>query len=69
MSETQFKVLEQKIDDLIKLCADLNRENVNLKADAQQWAEERESLLARQEQARSKVETMLQRLKTMELEL
>lgn len=68
MSETQFKVLEQKIDDLIKLCADLNRENVSLKADARQWAEERASLLARQEQARSKVETMLERLKTMELE-
>ena len=68
MSETQFKVLEQKIDDLIKLCADLNRENVSLKADARQWAEERASLLARQEKARSKVETMLERLKTMELE-
>ena len=68
MPETQFKVLEQKIDDLIKLCAELNQENVSLKADARSWAEERESLLARQKKARTKVEAMLKRLRTMELE-
>ena len=68
MADTQFKALEQKIDDLIKLCADLNRENVSLKADARQWAAERDSLLARNEQARSQVEAMLGRLKTMELD-
>ncbi len=66
MPETQLKVLEQKIDDLIKLCAELNRENVSLKADARQWAAERESLLERNEQARDKVETILGRLKGME---
>ncbi|MEE4192020.1 MAG: TIGR02449 family protein [Halieaceae bacterium] len=68
MPETPFKALEQKIDDLIKLCADLNRENVSLKADARQWAAERDSLLARNEQARTQVEAMLDRLKTMELD-
>jgi cell division protein ZapB len=68
MPETQLKVLEQKIDDLIKLCADLNRENVSLKADAREWAAEREALLARHEQARDKVESMLSRLKGMEQE-
>ena len=66
MPETQLKVLEQKIDDLIKLCAELNRENVSLKADAREWASERETLLARNEQARDKVEAMLSRLKGME---
>ena len=66
MPETQLKVLEQKIDDLIKLCAELNRENVSLKADARQWAAERDSLLARNEQARDKVESILGRLKGME---
>lgn len=68
MPDTQFQALEQKIDDLIKLCADLNRENVSLKADARLWAEERQSLLARNEQARNKVEAMLKRLKTIEIE-
>lgn len=68
MPDTQFKVLEQKIDDLIKLCADLNRENVDLKADARQWAEERAALMARNEQARTKVEAMLKRLRSLELE-
>ena len=68
MADTQFKALEKKIDDLIKLCADLNHENVSLKADARQWAAERDSLRARNEQARSQVEAMLGRLKTMELD-
>lgn len=66
MPDTQLKVLEQKIDDLIKLCSELNRENVSLKADAREWASERETLLARNEQARDKVEAMLSRLKGME---
>ena len=66
MPDTQLKVLEQKIDDLIKLCSELNRENVSLKADAREWASERETLLARNEQARDRVEAMLSRLKGME---
>ncbi len=66
MPETQLKALEQKIDDLIKLCAELNRENVSLKADARQWTAERESLMERNEAARDKVETILGRLKGME---
>ena len=66
MPESQFKALEQKIDDLIKLCADLNRENVSLKAEARNWAAEREALVNRNEHAKGKVEEILTRLKTVE---
>ena len=66
MPDSQFKALEQKIDDLIKLCAELNRENVSLKAEARNWAAEREALVDRNELAKGKVEEILTRLKTVE---
>ena len=66
MPDSQFKALEQKIDDLIKLCAELNRENVHLKAEARSWAQEREALLTRNQTARVQVETILSRLKSVE---
>jgi len=68
MPETQFKVLEQKIDDLIKLCAQLNRENVSLKAEIRGWADEREALQERNAQAKRQVEAMLERLRSLETE-
>ena len=66
MPESQFKALEKKIDDLISLCAELNRENVSLKADAHAWAAERQQLVDRNELARTKVEAIISRLRTME---
>lgn len=66
MADTQFRALEQKIDDLIKLCSDLNRENVSLKAEARNWAVERDTLVSRNEVARGKVEEILSRLKSVE---
>jgi cell division protein ZapB len=66
MPESQFKALEQKIDDLISLCAELNQENVSLKADKETWRSEREVLVSRNELARHKVETILNRLRTLE---
>ena len=66
MPDSQFKALEQKIDDLISLCAQLNRENVALKADASNWEQERAQLQQRNELARTKVEAMISRLKAME---
>ena len=66
MPDTQFKVLEQKIDDLIKLCAQLNRENVSLKAEIRGWADERDSLIERNAMAKTQVEAMLERLRGLE---
>ena len=66
MSEAQFQTLEQKIDDLIELCTELNQENVSLKADAVSWHSEREHLVSKNKTARTRVETIIGRLKAME---
>ncbi len=68
MSDSQFKALEQKIDDLINLCADLNAENRALKADADSWVQERHALVTRNELARNRVDAIISRLKAMEQE-
>ena len=66
MAENQLKALEQKIDELISLCKDLNRENQGLKADSANWHSERQDLIDKNELARSKVAAMIERLRTME---
>ncbi len=66
MPDSQLKALEQKIDDLIRLCTDLNSENVALKADANSWLEERQQLMDKNELAKTKVEAIISRLKAME---
>lgn len=66
MPDTPIRALEQKIDDLIRLCTELNRENVSLKAEARNLAAERETLVARNDLAKDKVEAILSRLKTAE---
>jgi cell division protein ZapB len=66
MTESQFKALERKIDELITLCTQLDKENRSLKADTSSWQHERDQLLGKNELARSKVETMIERLKTLE---
>lgn len=66
MAENQFKVLEQKIDELITLCSELNRENQALKADSANWHQERQDLIDKNELARSKVAAMIDRLRAME---
>lgn len=66
MPDSQFNALEQKIDDLINLCSELNQENVGLKADASALQSEKQDLASRNLSARSKLETLLNRLKAME---
>jgi len=66
MAENQLKVLEQKIDELIVLCNDLNHENQMLKTDSAGWHQERQDLIEKNELARTKVEAMIDRLRTME---
>ena len=68
MNEMQLKALTRKVDDLITLCSQLDDENRQLKSDARQWQKERETLIEKTEIARSKVESMIARLKTLEQE-
>jgi cell division protein ZapB len=66
MAEAQLKALEQKIDELIALCSELNRENQLLKSRSADWQRERQDLIQKNELARTKVEAMIDRLRTME---
>ncbi len=68
MAELSLKSVERKIDELIKLCEELNRENQTLKASAEAWQQEREVLLEKTNVARTKVESMIQRLRALEQE-
>ena len=66
MSEDALKALEDKIDQLIALCAELNRENQALKEDNLNFQQERRDLIAKNDLARARVEAPLQRLRSME---
>jgi len=66
MSDDALKSLEEKIDQLIALCAQLNRENRALKEENLNYQQERRDLIAKNELARSRVEATLQRLRSME---
>lgn len=66
MDSQHLKQLERKIDDLIQLCGQLDRENRALKTQVNQWQHEREQLVHKTELARTKVEAMITRLKALE---
>jgi cell division protein ZapB len=66
MADSSLPALESKIDELIGLCRELNRENQRLKSDSLNWQRERQDLISKNELACSKVEAMLARLRSME---
>lgn len=68
MADPQFKALTRKVDDLIQLCEQLNEENRVLKSETINWRHEREQLIEKTEMARSRVESMITRLKALEKE-
>lgn len=62
----ELATLEQKIDELIETVEKLSSENKQLKTESNQLASDRLSLLEKTEQARTRVEAMISRLKGME---
>ncbi len=66
ISEEEFQRLEIRIDELIQTCEQLKQENRLLKAQQQSYSTERAKLLEKQEEARQRVQTMINRLKAME---
>lgn len=68
MNETTFKSLESKVDDLIQLCADMKRENQRLREEQHELQSERTNLLNKNQLARTRLEKVLDRLKSMQQE-
>ena len=66
MTEDRFHTLNEKVDDLIGLCAEMKRENQLLKANENSWGSERKDLVNKNKEAKSKLESILVRLKAME---
>lgn len=66
MDDQYISKLGRKVDELIQLCVDLDKENRQLKAEAFDWQEEREQLIQKTDMAHKSVQTMIQRLKEME---
>ncbi len=58
--------IEAKLQDVISLCERLRLENASLQDQQNSLIEERARLIEKNEQARSKVEQMIMRLKSLE---
>jgi cell division protein ZapB len=66
MDKQQITQLENKLDELVRLCETLNSENHILKSRESNWALERSRLVEKNELARIKIEAMIARLKSLE---
>ncbi|MBK8067061.1 MAG: TIGR02449 family protein [Rhodanobacteraceae bacterium] len=64
--ESELKSLADKLDRLLATNARLNEENRSLRSAHEQLAQERAALVAKNEQARGRVEAMISRLKALE---
>jgi cell division protein ZapB len=62
----ELAILNQQVDRLLELVRRLQEENRSLRHSQEQLASERAGLMARNDQARSRVEAMIQRLKALE---
>ncbi|VAX00384.1 hypothetical protein MNBD_GAMMA20-462 [hydrothermal vent metagenome] len=69
MAESEISKLEKCVDDLIDFCDQLSTENTLLRERQNVLVEERARLIEKAELARARVEAMLVRLKTMEVEV
>jgi len=63
-----IKKLEDRVDELINTVERLRSENKTLRDSQTHLATERDRLMAKSEQARSRVENMIERLKAMDHE-
>lgn len=66
MAKFDIDLLERQVDELIQLCLRLKEENASLRARQEVLMTERGELIEKNEQARSRVEAMLSRLRAME---
>ncbi|MFL2529166.1 MAG: TIGR02449 family protein [Candidatus Azotimanducaceae bacterium] len=61
----EIEDLENKIDELIQLCDELEHKYKVLQSDQETWLTERSSLMQKNKLAKNKVEAMIMRLKAL----
>ena len=66
MNNQEIKQLESRIDDLIDACQRLKTENQSLKTDQTDVAEEHARLVEKTKVARTRIQSMIERLKALE---
>ena len=66
MSEDKFQALNEKVEALIALCVEVKQENRLLRANEENWHSERRELMEKNKVAKSKLESILARLKALE---
>jgi cell division protein ZapB len=66
MDHEDLKNLEQRIDQLIGACDQLKKENHDLKSNQGSLAQEHAELTRKTKQARERIQSMIERLKTLE---
>ena len=64
--ESDHKRLEDRLDDLVKICNQLQTENKSLKEKQETLSRERATMVQKNEEVRARVEAMIVRLKSME---
>jgi cell division protein ZapB len=68
MTDNLLTALETKLDQLIALVERQQKENQQLREKESEWARERARLIEKNELARTRVEAMITRLKSLEQE-
>jgi cell division protein ZapB len=64
----EMDILERRVSELIALTEQLARENKALRNQQENWSVERAKLIEKNELAKSRVESMIGRLRTLEKE-
>jgi cell division protein ZapB len=65
-TEQDLRILESRVNELIRTCHHLKEENKSLRSRQEQLVAERAALIDKTELARNRVEAMIQRLKSLE---
>ena len=66
-TEDDLRLLEKRIDELIETVGTLKNENPSLRQQKDKLVSERSQLIEKTEMARSRVEAMISRLRSLEL--
>jgi cell division protein ZapB len=66
VSEQELRRLEARVEELIRACAHLKEENQSLRRRQEQLNAEKAGLMEKSELAKSRVEAMISRLKSLE---
>lgn len=66
MTDHLLQTLESKLDQLLTLCEQLTAENHSYQERENDWQQERRRLIEKNDLARTRVEAMISRLKSLE---